>query len=94
MRECDIFLSLRAKFQCFFFCNKELRSAMPMPARGGGGGGQVFVRNEDGSTLAIDVPASDTFPVAELLRLIEVCARPLLVVCLGRAKLFASFWES
>lgn len=45
-----------------------------------GGGAQVFVRTEDGSTLAIDVPESDYLPVAELLRLIEVCSLPLLVV--------------
>jgi hypothetical protein len=34
--------------------------------------GQVFVRQEDGSTLAIDTPDDNLFAVEHLLRLISV----------------------
>jgi len=52
-----------------------------------GGSAQVFVRTEDGRTLAIDVPNSKKILIFELLRLVEVCARPLLSFLLRNLKL-------
>ena len=43
---------------------------------------QLFVRTEEGSTLAIDVPEDDSLPVSALLRLIEVRARHVLLCVL------------